>query len=562
MKHLKNLLALVTIFTGISILACWLSTYWGIYLGEYEVFFSYGVLHAAIESSNIVVASSDNFLLYPMYTWLQKLTSYIQMYGVVKMTISYLAIGLVLFSIVKSKELNRINKFFLSLIFLLLFLESFFFIQNVRIGTLLSIGAFVYLLTFKNDKIVHKLVFYVLIFLAITNRIQIAVILSLLSVFFVLMYFRTALFRHTFLFFILSILAYITFLLLANMDLDHSKNYVNYERDFYDKMNVTVSGSPLDSNIETQNIKKYARILFIEDGEALDSIEYTSLLKHKTLYSYIFKNTDFTRIYISKISQAYQELKSRYLPMLFLFVWLLGNLLLFDKQKRIKHLLSLLLFIGLFAFINLVAVLYADVIYSFLGFFIFIFILYINQSKVFGKSLLINTISSLLLLLQFSVYSTNLLNELKLKDLNYHLIENEILEDKEQGVKSIVSYLSYQEIMSPNIFKSHYILLDQLTFLDLGTLNGIPMFSKERSKLFGKENQSLAHRIDWVIENNQGILYSDDFFSAFYPLYLQKVYDLHVNFEPIQAFDNCEIKKYKISYQTSKNKSPEHVLFN
>lgn len=562
MKHSKNLLALVVIFTGVSILAYWLATYWGIYLGEYEVFFSYGVLLSAVKSSHIVVASSDNFLLYPVYTWLQKLTSHIQMYGVVKMAISYLAIGLILFSIIKNKELNRINKFFLSLIFLLLFLESFFFIQNVRIGTLLSIGALVYLLTFKNDKLVHKLVFYVLIFLAITNRIQIAVILSLLSVFFVLMYFRKSLFRHTLLFFILGLLAYTTFLLLANMDFDHSKNYVNYERDFYDKMNVTVSGSPLDSNIETQNIKKYARILFIEDGEALDSIKYTSLLKHKTLYSYIFKNPDFTRIYISKISQAYEETKSRYLPLVFLLVWLLGNLLFFDKQKRIKHLLSLLLFIGLFAFINLVAVLYTDVIYSFLVFLIFIFLLYVNQSKVFGKSLLINTISLLLLLLQFSVYSTNLLHELKLKDLNYHLIENEILEDKEQGVKSIVSYLSYQEIMSPNIFKSHQILIDQLAFLDFGTLNGIPMLSKERSKLFGKENQSLAHRIDWVIENNQGILYSDDFFSAFYPLYLQKVYDIHVNFEPIQAFDCCEIKKYKISYQTSKNKSPEHVLFN
>jgi len=548
LKHSKNLLALVTIFTGISILACWLARYWGIYLGEYEVFFSYGVLHAAIESSNIVVASSDNFLLYPMYTWLQKLTFDIQMYGVVKMTISYLAIGLILFSIVKNKELNRINKFFLSLIFLLLFLETFFFIQNVRIGTLLSIGALVSLLTFKNYTLVHKLIFYVLIFLAITNRIQIAVILSLLSVFFVLMYFRTSLFRHTFLFFILSILAYTTFLLLANMDLDHSKNYVNYERDFYDKMNVTVSGSPIDSNIETQNIKKYARILFIEDGEALDSIEYTSLLKHKTLYSYIFKNPDFTSIYISKISQAYQETKSRYLPMVFLFIWLLGNLLFFDKQKRIKHLLSLLLFTGLFAFINLVAVLYTDVIYSFLVFIIFIFLFYINQSKVFGKTHLINTISMLLLAFQVSLYSKNLLHELKLKDSNYHLIENEILEDKEQGIKSIVSYLSYQEIMNPNIFKSQYILLDQLAFLDFGTLNGIPMLSKERSKLFGKENQSLAQRIDWVIENNQGILYSDDFFSAFYPLYLQKVYDLHVNFEPIHAFDNCEIKKYKISY--------------
>ena len=548
MKHSKNLLALVTIFTGISILACWLARYWGIYLGEYEVFFSYGVLHAAIESSNIVVASSDNFLLYPMYTWLQKLTFDIQMYGVVKMTISYLAIGLILFSIVKNKELNRINKFFLSIIFLLLFLETFFFIQNVRIGTLLSIGALVSLLTFKNYTLVHKLIFYVLIFLAITNRIQIAVILSLLSVFFVLMYFRTSLFRHTFLFFILSILAYTTFLLLANMDLDHSKNYVNYERDFYDKMNVTVSGSPIDSNIETQNIKKYARILFIEDGEALDSIEYTSLLKHKTLYSYIFKNPDFTSIYISKISQAYQETKSRYLPMVFLFIWLLGNLLFFDKQKRIKHLLSLLLFTGLFAFINLVAVLYTDVIYSFLVFIIFIFLFYINQSKVFGKTHLINTISMLLLAFQVSLYSKNLLHELKLKDSNYHLIENEILEDKEQGIKSIVSYLSYQEIMNPNIFKSQYILLDQLAFLDFGTLNGIPMLSKERSKLFGKENQSLAQRIDWVIENNQGILYSDDFFSAFYPLYLQKVYDLHVNFEPIHAFDNCEIKKYKISY--------------
>jgi len=483
-----------------------------------------------------------------MYTWLQKLTFHIQMYGVVKMTISYLAIGLILFSIVKNKELNRINKFFLSIIFLLLFLETFFFIQNVRIGTLLSIGALVSLLTFKNYTLVHKLIFYVLIFLAITNRIQIAVILSLLSVFFVLMYFRTSLFRHTFLFFILSILAYTTFLLLANMDLDHSKNYVNYERDFYDKMNVTVSGSPIDSNIETQNIKKYARILFIEDGEALDSIEYTSLLKHKTLYSYIFKNPDFTSIYISKISQAYQETKSRYLPMVFLFIWLLGNLLFFDKQKRIKHLLSLLLFTGLFAFINLVAVLYTDVIYSFLVFIIFIFLFYINQSKVFGKTHLINTISMLLLAFQVSLYSKNLLHELKLKDSNYHLIENEILEDKEQGIKSIVSYLSYQEIMNPNIFKSQYILLDQLAFLDFGTLNGIPMLSKERSKLFGKENQSLAQRIDWVIENNQGILYSDDFFSAFYPLYLQKVYDLHVNFEPIQAFDNCEIKKYKISY--------------
>jgi len=181
---------------------------------------------------------------------------------------------------------------------------------------------------------------------------------------------------------------------------------------------------------------------------------------------------------------------------------------------------------------------------------------------VFGKTHLINTISMLLLAFQVSLYSKNLLHELKLKDSNYHLIENEILEDKEQGVKSIVSYLSYQEIMSPNIFKSHRVLLDQLAFLDYGTLNGIPMFSKERSKLFGKENQSLAQRIDWVIENNQGILYSDDFFSTFYPLYLQKVYDLHVNFEPIQAFDNCEIKKYKLSYQTSKNKSPEHVLFN
>lgn len=534
-------------------LGYWLVTYWGIFLGEYEVFFSYGVVHAAVESSNIVVASSDNFLLYPMYTWLQKLTSHLQMYGVIKIVISYLAFGIVLFSIGKNKELNRVNKLFLGLIFLLLFLETFFFIQNVRIGTLLSLAVLLLLLTFKNKGLWYKLFFYLLVLLAITNRIQIAVILSFLSVFFVLMYFRTSLFQHTFQFFILGILAYITFLLLAYMDFDNSKNYVKYERDFYDKMNVTVSGSPLDNEIETQIIKSYARILFIEDGETLDSIEYASLLKHKTLYSYIFKNPDFTRIYISKITQVYRETKSRYLPLIFLFFWVVGNLLFFDKQKRIKHVLSLILFIGLLAFINLVAVIYTDVIYSFLGFTIFIFLLYINQSKVFGKAYLINTISLLLLFFQVYGYSTKLLHELKVKDVSHHSIENEILEDKARGVKSIVSYLSYQEIISSNIFKSHHPLVGQLAFLDFGTLNGIPMLANERLKIFGEENQSLVHRVDWVIKNNQGILYSDDFFKEFYPLYLQKVYNLHVKFELIRAFDGCEIKKYQIAYQTIQN---------
>ena len=166
-------------------LGYWLVTYWGIFLGEYEVFFSYGVVHAAVESSNIVVASSDNFLLYPMYTWLQKLTSHLQMYGVIKIVISYLAFGIVLFSIGKNKELNRVNKLFLGLIFLLLFLETFFFIQNVRIGTLLSLAVLLLLLTFKNKGLCYKLFFYLLVLLAITNRIQIAVILSFLSVFFV-----------------------------------------------------------------------------------------------------------------------------------------------------------------------------------------------------------------------------------------------------------------------------------------------------------------------------------------------------------------------------------------
>ena len=77
----------------------------------------------------------------------------------------------------------------------------------------------------------------------------------------------------------------------------------------------------------------------------------------------------------------------------------------------------------------------------------------------------------------------------------------------------------------------------------------MPIFTKERLELFGKESPSFSQRIDWVIKNNKGVLYSDDFFKEFYTLYLQKIYGLHINFTLLQEFQGSEIKKYQISYQ-------------
>jgi hypothetical protein len=544
----RKLKAFLVVSFVVFLLFLTISQTLGMHLGEYEVFFNYSVKMAALYDTHVIIASSDNFLSYPILVFFQKIFYSFSVYGLVKLLFIYISTVIIIYSIYENNYFSTFYSFLIIFLFILLFFENFILIQNIRVSTMLSLSAFIFLLTFKNKSKKQVVVFYILAILSITNRIEITMLFNALFLVIAIISREKQIIRHSAYFMGITILSFITFLTLANLNFDQSKDWVKYERDFYDKENFIIKGSPFDEAIDQESVKYFAKALFLRDDSQLNQIPYSSMILYPSLIDYVFKNPEFKHIYFSKFQDSFSEAASNYLPLILLFtlVWIL--LLLFQLNLFLRYSLLLGMLLAIFCLINLTAVIYLDVSHSFLVFIIFIMIFLVGQ-KISKKSLFFITLISIILTCsQLFLYSFKSFKNLKQSNLNYQQIQTAFEDDQKLNRLSIISYLSYQETIPSDIFTNQNFLLNQIAFLDYGGINNLPLFANINSKLFGDAHTSLPKKMKWVVEHNDGYIYSNTFFKDFYIQYLDKVHHLSIDFELVEEFENIELKKYRVEF--------------
>lgn len=540
-NHKKFLLFFVLVCFLIS-----LHYFIGFFLVDYEVFFNYAVQLAAHHNLTPIIASSDNFLLYPLYVFFQKLLPSIPIYALVKLSLIFLSVYIILDYFIFSIE-RKIYSIFFILIFTLVFSRSLILLHNTSIGFLLCFASFIVLFTDQKNRKRNLLFFYLLIVIAITHRIHISIIASFIGLLLLLLFYpKSHKLKHVIAFFGISVLSYIFFLFLALNGPDNLTEYVKYERALLNNQNFVIDKSPFDPSLNTKELKYFAKALFLNDKE-LDNINFKSIIEHESIFSYVFQNKDFVKIYVTKVKELILLIYNTNLPFLILiFLNTILSLFIF-KTKQLPFIILNLIFCITLLFLTVFTTLNEEIIYPFFGLNILVSLICFYNLTHNAKWFNIICFYTLILLLWQGLYNIEKILTYKNDSIKQQkFIEKSIKRDALINQKSVFTYLNYEGVLPSKIVKNNNNLYNQIVYLDYGTLNKLPLFTKINQKIFGKNNNNLLFKYQWLIENNEGYIYSDEFMKDFITLYLKKIHNYHIKFELIEGFEDFAIKKYKI----------------
>jgi len=429
-----------------------------------------------------------------------------------------------------------------------LFFENIVVIQNTRIGVLLTLAAFLHLHSDHANKKKGLFLFYFIVILAITNRIQLSIILSFYGLIISLFNKNKFIIKHSLIYFSLSTLAYGVFLFLALNNSDNLKNYVKFERVLYDQKNFILGDDVnFDLSISEYEIKVFAKAMFIKDPRTLDSISFTEIVKHQNLFDYIFSNDQFLNIISSKLKSTFRLINKYVLPLSLLMTLLWLTLVYYLKNHK-KYLILLFIFLSIITFITVFAELNLSILYSLFALCSFSILIFINSQsqKIFVT--LINFIALLFTLFQFFLFSKNYIDGKKEVHKTYLDFKDLYDEDIKQEQKSIFANLYYDDILPSKLFTNNQLMYDQIVYLDYATQNNFKSFNDINEAIFGASNHAVLDKYRWVVKYNKGVLYIDDFSKKFMTLYIYKIYGESLRWKLLSSLENSEIRKYEVSF--------------
>jgi hypothetical protein len=293
------------------------------FLDDYEAFSNYAIIKASSTKASIIKASSDNFLLYPLFSIIQHSFQNLSVYGGIKLILLMLSLSTIVWSCFQFSSISRKAKWLLTFVILLLLLENIYLIGNMRLGGVLSFAMFLYLFATKNKPKIYLILFYLLLLFNISNRIHLSLIFTFLFLLVSFLLSEKYLVKHFFIGFLISLSSLSLFYYLSLKDLDHIKEYFQYERQIFDMQNFSVEKGPLDDSLTDEELTFYAKALFLDD-KPLKEIVIQDILKHKTLSDYFLKNSKIKQILMNKFNAIFEILLKNYPSLLImnLVLWL------------------------------------------------------------------------------------------------------------------------------------------------------------------------------------------------------------------------------------------------
>ncbi|MEX0810913.1 MAG: hypothetical protein WD048_01770 [Chitinophagales bacterium] len=432
---------------------------------------------------------------------------------------------------------------FLLGICILLYFENMVFINNVRISFLLSFATLMYLFVskIKGEKI-NLLLFYTLVVLSVINRIEIAMVVFILGFIYSLIFSKKKI-LHSANAVIICAVFYSVFLWGNYTYNNTAYNYIKIEKALDDRRDFRFSSINNLNTLTNEEVKMYARALFVLDEPTLniEEFDFSKVLKHKTFSEYIMKNSDFFSIYTNQLIESYKIFTEYYWPVLIILFISIIYISLSVKAQLLKIILFTLCYIAVIPFLALMGEVPKSFIAPYIttGVFISIWYIYLNIKMkktvkvIFGMTFLI---CSLLL------YITNIqptLNKKRNLQLNSDKIYNDFKTEEEVFILTIFDWkILPVELFHPNAS----FIFNSISFRQYDHTN---IFQLQKERTFGENYASLKHRFEYLIKNKRAV-YGSNYITDFYKAYLNRVHDFKIEFIPIKNIENTDIYKFRI----------------
>lgn len=511
----------------------------GVFFESFEAFFNYAIYESA--RLNIpIIQTVDNFPIYWLFAKLQSMLGSVSVFFLWRVGLNIL----VLFFVYKI-IFQAINHAFFKLVFVFiaffLLAENVFLLNNLRVSLLLPSVGLLYLYLFRRKLDLPLLIFIIVTLLSLTVRIHSPLFVFLVAFCIAIIFKKGYLAKLSTIGIFLSLLFIAAFSYVNHLDVDNLGDFNNYERSIDDRGGFILSGNPLDENLTNEELKIFAKALFIMDEPALNHIEYKDILHHTTFTEYLFAK-NFLKTYSKNALEFSRVLWTDYKFNLFIVLFLV-ILILIKFPSKLRFSLATLFFI-LLPFVLLVL---AEVYNTFIGPFLFI-LSFIGICLIF-KTYKISHYQKMffilfIFVLSFFQFQSNGLPRIKneiQKHQNSIDLMNQFCNKNEQVILlSIIDEGLFHSSLFADWDKNQCF-----EFLDYGHLNYMPLFSKKNELTFGENFKSLKHKFTYIA-NEIGYLYADEFRIEFMTFYLKRIHDLKVGYELEKQNINKDLHKYKI----------------
>lgn len=517
----------------------------GMYFEDYETLANQTIIDCASSNLPAPLLSTENFLLYPLLVKTQILFPNVPVYSMLKLSF-ILFVFFSLCIITLKLQLSTWLKVGLIGLTPLLFLSNIILVNNVRISLLLGFAAFAYLFTIKEKAKVSQTVFFLILIIAsVLNRIEMAVIASVLGVLVVVLLGSKSTIKLGLLGLVISILSLFALKGFIQVQDEHNmKEFSQYESAIYDRKDFTLEGDPLSAEVSGSELKGYAAAFFLMDRPTLSNFDYSTIIGHESLFSYVFKNEKFISIYAKKMTHLLKN-SHRYFAFL-LYPLLLTFMLVLWKSKKRK---SVVFLGGIYfmvpAILHGMGVVPNRFLAPYLAFGLLalsiVLLLKFRSKPIISIALLITLI--LVALGNFQREISSIYQEKMLQEEEAQWVQEFMQNDLAEGKKIFFNYLYYEYIPSKLFRKTSDNL--EMIYLDAGSMGDIRYFKERNKQHFGEGFQSILHRYQ-VLDKENSVVYSSPFMMSFQLKYLEEIHGTIFQVSRESLGKEIELQRYML----------------
>lgn len=523
----------------------------GCYYYDYDSFISYVTYDMAINNSKLPLVSDANFLFFDLIILLQRKFTMLNIYGLFK--ISSLGIFFVVLNSILIKKLGLLKGVLLFIVFFLFSLKVVLFIHTNILVVLLGVSSFLFILFFSKEKY-SLLIFVFLSLFTILTRVDLSVLIYLLFFLSSILFCSRKIIFAQFIALSFSVLFFIFFVFLVTTNYQGLKEFFKYERSLQDRMDFVLDTNKDINSFNKEEMIFYGMGRFLHDEDVQSVYSYDQIIKHKTTYEYVFNNVNLWNIYVIKLERLMHEVLQSFpiyllLCIVCLIVWICYSVLhkiIFKVIFIVICFLSIPFLINILATVSthfLLAYLLAPIIFS------AVFLL----NKIAYQPVKIYTLMLFLLFfasVDFKYFSYPLYKDFtQIEEEKEKLFSSFRLEIQE-GFKPIISYIEF-EYFIPSSLKFKY-KNTTFIFLDAGAYNNVEHFSRIKKEYFKELNSSFIDRLKYVKYQNRNIYSSENMFN-FIIRYVEVVHNTSISYEIVEAFEELDFNKYKITGITKIN---------
>lgn len=527
---------------------------WGFHFENYERVISYLISQVGEKAYRSPVLIDANFGVIVILCKVQSLFNQVSVYSIYKLSLIYFFLITLFYWCIKNYRLTGGVVFFCLICFV--FLDSLIFINSNKIALLMLVSSFFIIDLNLKQKISFGLVFLCII-LSVFNRIDISLIVISLVLLIGIVYQYKSVIKVYAYGFLTGIVGIGLFLSLVLLNVDNMKDFFTYERAIQDRKDCVIDKNPYVDRLSAEELLIFKAGHFILDKDHPVSYKNASIIKHPSIFSYLFKNKELPFIYIEKLSALKKDIIEGYGINLFLSILSLFYICYRQYKSRIsmwKYILAILVYVIAPLSINLIASIETSffTIYLLLPFILAI-IIYTKQKREYERK---NSLFAAFLLILGTVNYVFFTHK-HYQDISYNNIESTAVFDsfkkqRELGEKKpvIARFQEFKGFLPSRLFYNYQKV--NIKYLDAGALSHLDFFKQEFIKNFGSNYESLSHRVNEVSKED-GYFYCSKDFMTFMQIYFAELNGVRLIIEDSVPL-NSYLNKYNFSLFVTKER--------